>query len=338
MKLRLNLHFTDALVFSDFVPMTEEDAIKVTLQEGKYHAKIYIADPKKQLEHYELLSKDWESYLSSIFYCLGLTVYIDVKTVSQQIVTALETDQPTEETEYFGREVYKVVFGLQRAMESYFRNVNLQHWVDQTNYDPQDYQNYLDSCEATWLDSDDQWRKLRVAMKPRKTLSVIWRNGVTRNEWHELESFIDENKSPPIQRILLANSLRHLDQGNGRVAILEAIIAVEAVAKSLFTHVVVHRSAFPQIKESLFENLFREAGLSLAAEISLKMVKNAVGLTDDEIDIVLTTIKQRNAIVHKGMLNIEINEARKHIIVIQHVILKIEQWLDAESDNSKPES
>ena len=253
-KLKLNLPFEDGgLVFTSFLPETEADALHLRLGDDKYHITLYLSDRKRQLSGFiGDLPNDAEQLRKHLTIgCRALTVEVEVAQPDPDVVNALEADAPTEKTERFGQNIFSVVMQVHNGVVSFCRNILKNPDLTPTSVDPRNYGNFLDACcNAHWLDSNGQWRRFIVDRRPGVLLSLtLLPKGLDKSRWVEMASFVENGRQAPMIDVLMVNSLQHLGQENGRLALIEAVIALESAIDQLMAKAILNLPGAPQVTE-----------------------------------------------------------------------------------------
>jgi len=130
--------------------------------------------------------------------------------------------------------------------------------------------------------------------------------------------------------MLIANSLHHLDQRNGRVAVIEAVTALESAIKQLLPEVILSLPGDPQIKReelvSFLDRMMKDGGFKLATKVGLEVIKASAGLEDEDIELATQAIVVRNEVLHGGRRKVKISRANQYVTAIRSVIEALERW------------
>ena len=340
LKLKLNLQFSGDLTFKGFLPETKADSLHFYLQERKYHVILYLSDREKQLSMLDDIPEDPKEIERIItLYCKGLTMEIEVADVDPEIIEALEASQPTEKTEYFGREIFNLVIEIHSMIVSYFRNIMKQYWIEFLTLNPDNYQSFLDEWNTVWLGSNSKWQRFFVVRKQVLSFtSYIHKNGVDRDTWGQISTFIEKGGRAPMRDVLIANSHQHLSQNNGRLAVVEAVTALESFIKQFLSKVILRLPGAPQIEEKQLDRLIQKTGLRLVTEVGLKMIMASADLRSEDIKIAAKAVEARNEILHGPRKGLEISLAQEYISAIERVIEKLESWTTKKKSGRPPES
>lgn len=333
LHLRLNLRFDKDIVFGEFLPESEDDRLHISLREGKYKVTLHLSDRETQLSILNDLPKaadKLQKYMT--LYCSGLTMDIEVAEVDSDVLHAVEAGQPTEETAQFGREVFNIALEVHNKLISYFRSLAKQYWLEPLVPGPHNYQDFLmDKWRLRWLDSNGEWQPFPIP--PERTIELTSRireRGVDRDRWREMAPFIERGSRAPIRHMLIANSLQHLDQRNGRVAVTEAVTALESAMKQLLPEIVLGLPGDPQFKKeelvTLLDRIMKDGGFKLATKVGLGVIKAWAGLEDEDIRLAVKAIEVRNQVLHGGQREVKVPLANKCVTAIRRIIEALESW------------
>lgn len=324
LRIKLNLNFDRNLVFRGFLPESESDALHIDFMGGKYHVTVYLSD-RKQLANVSNMPSAVEKHQT--FLCTGLIMEVEVVDPEPQIVAALEANQPTEETEAFGKEVFDLVLSTHNGIISYFRNMAKQFWIEPIRPEPRHWQNFLHRWGAVWLDSAGEWRRFHAHRDDGFVIeATIFGGGVDRDAWDRVAAFIERGGQAPMIDVLISNSLKLLDQNNGRLAVVESVIALESAFNRFLAKAVLRLPGTPQIEESQLNKLIEKAGLRIVTKVGLKMIQVQAGLSAEDIETVGEAVEARNGVVHGSRRAIDISLAKNYVSAIRKVIALLEQW------------
>jgi len=318
-------------MFDGFLPETGSDSLRLR-REG-YRVALYLGDRRTQLAHVSEVPSDPEKLKSwKTLYCSALTFDIEVEKPDPDVVSALEANQPTDRTEQFGAEIFEVVVWAHEGVVHYFRNILKQHWLQPLRLDPRNYQSFLDKCSAVWLDSSGKWRRFRVVRENVQHITVtVPQGGATREMWADVSRFVEQNKRAPMRDVLIANSLQHLQEENGRLAVVEAVAALESGVEELLSAVIRSLPGAPEIQQELLDKLIERAGLRIATEVGLKAIQTSADIEDQDIELILDAINARNNVLHGQQRMLAIAQARTYVSAIRRVLEALVRLSTSES-------
>ena len=140
---------------------------------------------------------------------------------------------------------------------------------------------------------------------------------VNREEWNQLtpfvQSFVETGNRANLLNTLLANSQKHLDEMDGRLALIEVVAGLESVIKSSLVTAIFRQTNSPKIERKDIDRLIEKAGLRSTATVVLKCLADKLGFGADDIDQAIKAIGYRNEIIHHGKLSVKIEEAESCI-------------------------
>src|SRR6185436_7377587 len=140
------------------------------------------------------------------------------------------------------------------------------------------------------LDPEERWQPLNV--KQRSVMTSFrshFMDGVDIDEWQTVETFVEaflnSGTRASLIDVLIANSLQHLDRHNGRLAVIEAVIALEGmlVVKGSLSKVIVGLNSPSQLDSSLVDKLIEKTGLRLGVKVMLKANAERLGINAEDI-------------------------------------------------------
>jgi hypothetical protein len=254
---------------------------------------------------------------------------IEVKELDPEVMKSLEAGLKTEKTEEFGREVFDVVMEVHKGLVSYFRNIAKQYCVKPIIIDSRNYENFLDAhCGTVWLDSNGTWRRFLTDRNRAVHITVTtWENcSVDHDMWDQASGFIERGGRAHMRDVLVANSLDYLSQQNGRLAVVEAVTALESALKQLLPKVILRLPGVPQIEEKELDKVMEQAGLRLVAQVGLKLIMTPAGLSAEDIQSIGEAIDTRNNVLHDFQREVEISKAQRYVSAICRVIERFEHW------------
>ena len=130
--------------------------------------------------------------------------------------------------------------------------------------------------------------------------------GMNRDTWKQLSSFITEKRGRVrMSDVLIANSLQHLSHKNGRLALVEAVTALESTVKRLMPKAAARLPGSPKVTAKQIDKLMNEAGLRLVTDIGLKLAAPHAGFQDSDINDAVKAIEERNRIIHNDQREVD---------------------------------
>lgn len=153
-----------------------------------------------------------------------------------------------------------------------------------------------------------------------KNKLMISKNLLKTEEIHKKirEALLDESFDIPFYEELLINAKYFKFVGDYRMAIIEAVIALE----SYLTQFLKSRWIKKGLTENVIEGKFRNLGLSLLLQTELKLETNN-SIDSHLISDVSGINTLRNKIIHEGFKNILVSDAEKAIENISRLIKEL---------------
>jgi hypothetical protein len=362
MQVRLRLWFPKPLVFRGFLPETEAEGLHLRLNEGRYLATICMSDRKTQSANVSDIPsspEELERYVE--LFCRGLTMEIEITEIDAEVLAALEANRITEKTEEFGRDLSQVVISVYNSMIDYFRNIAREYWLEPLTLSPYSWrspQGHFNGWRAVWLDAKGKWRRLLIGEDvDYASTSLAGKNDyVDKGKWFEIASFIESGKQAPMITVLIANSLQHLGQLNSRLAVVEAVAAMEAYIKFFLpklllllpdaakklTNQIREAQGLPEsttIQEGHVAKFVESKGLRGTVDEVFEIIRTEAGLSTEDVRDVREAINERNLVLHSSKRKVEIPKARSYVSAIDRVLTTFRQvTLAASSEHSKTPS
>ena len=334
-KVKFDLTFTEPLVLYGFLPEDERTGLHLSANESRYSIHVYMTDRSRQLEYFKKIPKTpTELSKQPALMCKGLTIeLVDVRP-EPALLQSIGTNDWTEATRGHVAELVELAFEIHNGIVEYFRNLGQQSWLEPKTPDgvnaQKNLQFVLDELRAQWFHPELGWQRLNVNQR-----SVMMRSrphfmdGVDIAEWQEVENFVqaflNDGKRASVVDVLIANSLQHLARQNGRLAVIEAVIALEAmlVVKGGLSKVLADVNLETQIESKLIDKLVEKTGLRLGVEVLLKANAKRVGIDSNDIDDVLEAIEVRNGVVHQKRKHVDLEKAKNYVFAIRKIIARL---------------
>jgi len=294
-----------------------------------------MTDRSRQLEYFSKIPTTQEELAKqAVLMCKGLTIEISDARPEPTLLNSLEINDWTEETRGHMAELVELAYEVHNGIVEYFRNLGQQSWLEPKTPDGFDAQKnlqfVLEELHARWLDPEERWQPLNV--KQRSVMTSFrshFMDGVDIDEWQTVETFVEaflnSGTRASLIDVLIANSLQHLDRHNGRLAVIEAVIALEGmlVVKGSLSKVIVGLNSPSQLDSSLVDKLIEKTGLRLGVKVMLKANAERLGINAEDIDTVLESIEARNGIIHQKRKQVELEKAEEYVWAIRRVIAKL---------------
>jgi len=209
---------------------------------------------------------------------------------------------------------------VNRVLRS-IRNWGVVAFVAELNPRDDDAKKYIQRWDVQSSEDGENWQ---AVVKPETGLLNALLSGFLNDEragnlhvrnWSEIEDAIQDNLEPPPEQEFLTNSIEHLNLGNFRLALIEAIICLEIVlTQFLRVYLSINKNLSPNRIDDFLTHQF---GLTPRVSGLLDLVLDPDDLKKVNIDSVRTAIRWRNKVIHEtGRLpqGVSENELRSKIV------------------------
>src|SRR3990172_4309857 len=192
---------------------------------------------------------------------------------------------------------------VNRVLRS-IRNWGVVAFVAELNPKDDDAKKYIQRWDVQSSEDGENWQ---AVVKPETgLLSVLLSSFFLNDEkagnlhvkdWSDIEEAIQDNLEPPPEQEFLTNSIEHLNLGNFRLALVEAIICLEIV---LTQFLQVFLSIYKIISKSRINDfLSPQFGLKAKVSALLDLILDPNDLKKINVDNVRTAVEWRNGVIHK---------------------------------------
>jgi hypothetical protein len=230
-------------------------------------------------------------------------------------------------------------------LKDYFRNI-LRSWHDDpdmyewhptygldSDEEPQRSIYWLVGLHAEWLDDDGNWHPVIVSLPEglrQGMLRIVPLDPVHLHEWRAAMDFIESGERATIRDELMANSWNLVRRDESRLAVIEAVIALEStILRLLAKAILVATSNVPNapiIDQKKLSNTIEALGLRRSVDVGLTLVMGYLGLSLKDINNAMRAVEVRNNIVHQAQRNVDRSEAFELIESIDNIVKTIERW------------
>lgn len=311
-KYEIKCYLPLSIYWNGYLPLDTKDWIELQTNDS---VSLKIGMSREILNPF-LEGKTPQEYSHTIFptefLFLSITGYWP-----EEIVELLKKSSDNNELlKEFRLAIRDIIKQIYSHLVNHLRNHFGQYWnSDLMPYD----ETYIN--DTLWLDNDGNWN--RVFPKTILIKSQIVGFGLTHKNWCELEIRLKNNSNVSMIKTMMANSKAHLEMNNGRMAVVEAVCALEATIKQKMPSLL---SVFvnPQLPEQLISSAIEGMGLRLTAKIIFEHLSTKLKLNPQQCHECLEAIECRNQIIHNRMKNVSNQEAQKFVIAIDTIIKSLE--------------
>jgi len=296
-----------------FLPDNQDDWLKFKTEIGekKVMATIGIMDRLSQIDVIEDLPDDLSKW---IFPGKSLTLTFQSEW-SQDLIELLRTNSENKKATRFRDDVKSIIDSIYTKVIDLVRNYFGQYWISPTL--PRDNKAWNN---AEWLDSDGEWKPVFRPIIYLK--SHFQTNGMSKENWEEFGNLLKHNYRSDMTRTMVANARAYLENDNGRMAVVEAVTALEAALKQILPK-LLSRSVSPPISEKLIDKAIEKMGVRLTARILFEHLKEKYQLDPENCEQCLHAISKRNEIIHQKRGYIDISDAKQMVEAVAAIILSL---------------
>jgi hypothetical protein len=281
--------------------------------------------------------------------CNGFTVNLDFRDLGPDVLEPV-LDYENPDTQKLLKRITDAAMMVGVRVYDYFRNVLRSWWDDPTSYqygrqsstekEPSRSIFYLSGFGAEWLDSASNWRRLiEVVPEYVGEMRITPINPIHIGEWHSVMDFIEAKKLSTMRDVLMANSWNLWRRREPRIAVIEAVIALEATIERLLAKAILNATAnIPNalaIGQRKLDKVIEELGLRLATEVGLTLMMKPLGLDPTDIANALAAVESRNNIIHQAQRRISDRKALEYIMSIDNIVKAIEAWANTPTLSSE---
>jgi len=295
-----------------FLPDNQDDWLKFsTKQENKeVIVTIGITDRSSQMEVIGDLD------ISKELYFPGNSLVITFQSEwSQDLVGLMRGDSKNEEVTKFFKDVESIIDNVYTRVIDLLRNQFGQYWLSPTL--PRDNKAWND---AEWLDSDGEWKP--VFPPTIYLVSRIRKQGMSKGEWEEFGNLLKHNSRSDMMWTMIANARVYLEIDNGRMAVVEAVAALEAALKQLLPK-LLSRLVSPHLPEKSIDKAIEKMGLRLTTEILFEYMEEKHQLGPENCKQCLSAIEIRNTIIHQKQRHVDVSKAGTMVEAIAEIVVSL---------------
>jgi len=232
-----------------------------------------------------------------------------------------EEQSLAERYETHGRKVFSLLRDGANRFLTFARVEKGQFWLDPLEIDLDNIGSHANEFEARAQVDNDSWFR----WKPSQTIRVAAEVSIGQNprfltpsDWSEAQAFVSAERQPDLTRHLLTSAEAFADMGSNRVALTEAVSALEvalnrfaASPKSgpLLSESVRSRIGF----ESLGNLVSRSLGLTGSVSVLLPMLFEPSTLSSENLATCREAISERQNVIHGGQRHIDPNKLRRYL-------------------------
>ena len=286
LRILFDVPIPGGIYVAEWVPSEVGRALACSLAEGTT-AKLWVPA--------DLLDGGLEDTPSGAK-CNTLRLRLDMTGVPPSLLSALAQKEPGQYPEgqlsVWLRGIYEEVATLVNRFLSHVEHETGQAFVKRLETDCPD--TLFRESNARWSTDGIAWNRLKGPQDDTTTLRICVPKAVKKQDWAAIEAFLNLGRDVDITKRIATRAINLADDGDLRMAVLEAAICLERE--------LAHRiHAYLQCR-SVAEGLVDVRGATRMLEAWLPRIRPA---TDQEaLRAAKRVIEQRNSIMHKAEIEV----------------------------------
>jgi hypothetical protein len=260
-------------------------------------------------------------------------IYADITTTMDDIellsyMSSRDFSRAPSEDEEPLAELYKThgmkVFSLlQDGVNRFLTFVRVekgQFWLDSLEIDLDNISSHSTEFGARAQVDNGAWFR----WKPSQTIPLraevhIGQNPrfLTPSDWPEAQAFVSSERRPNLTRQLLASAEAFADTGNNRVALTEAVSALEVAlnrfAASPKPDHLLPETVRSRMRLTSLSNIQERLGLTASVSLLLPMLFDQSTLSGESLDTCRDAIAERQNVVHGGQRRVVSDKLQRYL-------------------------
>lgn len=303
-------------VFNRWLPIGPDNGIRV----GQDNLELLLwLDPKAAQWASELSEEDIPRHVNITAH----RIYADISTTTDdaELLTYMAnrdfSRQPTEEEEplaeryeILGREVFSLLRdGINRLM-TFIRVEKGQYWLEPVEIDLDNEPSV--QFEARAQVDDGSWFRWQSSQTSSLVVSMPRDRDprfLTEPDWAEAQAFVSGKSQPDLTRQLLAAAEALADAGNERVALTEAVAALEVAlgrfAQSPKPDYLLSETIQSRLGLESLKSLHQRLGLTASVSLLLPLLFDSVKLPSTTLATCREAIVERQNVIHSGQRRVD---------------------------------
>lgn len=315
-----NEELRNGLYFTKYLPREKES---IEIIEGKFAIKIYFSYLKK---HLDLVANDFIKRQQEIKRHYNISVNSLRFNISTSIPLTLYNDLGKEllnkSTEQFSQEVMDVAVKIYERIFDFARNFKRQFWLSHIEHDKKNFVGFFLKTNAIW-EYNGIRKRLYLKNHVNKIKCIIDteldEGSISKRYWSELNEFLQANSKSKTEQVFLSNSFFYLAHNQTRMAIIEAVIALEHTIKKNNCETI--KKYIPEDEFTYIKKLFlKKNQFSIPFGLTVTKMKNSLEAKGISSNDIMKTIEYRNMIMHNSQKEINYSTARKCLLNIKRFI------------------
>lgn len=286
---------------------------------------------------------------SNVLECRDIEVDICPLEDMSSIWESISVEQYDGATLEFGNEILNTFLDIRTRVLDYFQNslsvdyawrrtpglieARIMETVGQKRNGP-DCQRLLYNFAATLITEAGDKHPFKVYstdMEPGYASFTPF-HPIKRELWLGLKDFVVSGKRSSMRQLLILNSQKSMIAGEFRVALIEAVIALEITLEQTLGTILSKASGTPGLTPTELDKLVEKLGLSYSLNFLLRVLANPLGLSKVDISTAIEAVERRNLIVHKAQRRVPADVIAKYLEAIDRIIKALESWSESQGE------
>jgi hypothetical protein len=308
-KLVSFIHFDEEeLAFLKWLPQSKEQSIKLS---------------KDAIDYYVFVDTN---YMGTFFSTPNLDEIKDNARVrALKIIVEFDVDSQTKEAidrhdppaELISR-IAPVYCVLEDSIRDIIRNDLGQYWVPHPYHHPEESeQNILGGLHFFNPTTKKMEQFLYGAILRLECTIPDHQVLIDEIKWKKIETLIDENYRSDLALVCLSNAFSLYREKNYRLALIEAIIALD---RALFKHL---DQFIPEDSREIAQPYLNRDSVTDAVNNLLPLVSERLSIDQASITMCSEAVNYRNQIIHRTRFRIDPNLVRQYLNCIRIIVRKI---------------
>jgi hypothetical protein len=311
MDLDIKLELPIIINWDKFAPVTFEKQLKISITDT-ITVRIGFDNLKSSF-----IMGFQPNDLKGIFTSEYITFYITGQW-SNETIELLRTNLQSSELDLFRNEIKSIFSDLYYRFIDIIRNHFHHYWLDTTLLKDDNIWN-----NVLWLDEDNNWKP--VFPKIIHLVSEIHTFGLSETDWQELGNRLQERKRTDMIETMIVNAITYLKTDNTRMAIVEAVTALEATFKQKLPK-ILSNIVSPPLSDDLMDKTIENMGLRLTSKLLFEHLNNRMNFNPDDCELVIDAIEVRNTIIHKKRASVDKKKASDMVTAISKIVKCINNY------------
>lgn len=323
LTIRARIPLEYYIKFSEWVPRLDSP-LHLTLKEKISDCKLYTSDENirecnrhwinpqtsEPLTFEEILQRD-------LIYANEISIDFRIEGIESDTLSRLKNG---EDNYGFAFEINCLIIDTINRFLYFVRNHLGQYVVELIPYHKKDLTlaNFVEWNAEYKIDDEALWHAFRPAHFNRLTVETVpivllMSSPIKKQYISYMNSFIYNDQKSNMPKILVVNARTHFVNCNYRMALVEAVIALESTIKLFLQKAIGKRYGGHEISKREIESFWRDVGLSSMMLVGLRWWFSDEEIPDELLLTVFDAIDTRNNIIHNMQRRISREKTKEYL-------------------------